>query len=155
VIRQFTSTPSSSCGGSSTYVKPAQSKAVHSPVQSKEKELQKQGALQISPTVKPTYNPGSNVDPHNSLTPLRVLLMVKRGTSYYVSQIRTESLTTVIFFQKLKLDYIRLRGLPRRLFSVWRFSHCDFYRVRSAFFLLIISNQRYSAKSSTFNLMLQ
>jgi hypothetical protein len=62
----------------------------------------------------------------------RVLLIVKRGSQYKLSQIETIRHSNFTFFSSLKADYFLLRGFFRRWFSVWRYSHCDFYRVRYA-----------------------
>jgi hypothetical protein len=62
---------------------------------------------------------------------LRVLLVVRIGQIHTLSQIqlRARNWTTAQFFGSLRCEYNRLRGHARQLFSVWRFSHCDFYQV--------------------------
>ncbi|KAF2442541.1 hypothetical protein P171DRAFT_364203 [Karstenula rhodostoma CBS 690.94] len=36
--------------------------------------------------------------------------------------------TTDSFFTQLRSDYLRLRGYATRCFSIWCYSHCDFYK---------------------------
>lgn len=62
-------------------------------------------------------------------TPLRVLLVVKTGTDHRLAQILVNDITSLEFFKKLRSEYFRLRGIWRRCLSVWRYSHCDFYKV--------------------------
>ncbi|KAI1213919.1 uncharacterized protein F4807DRAFT_409698 [Annulohypoxylon truncatum] len=59
----------------------------------------------------------------------RVILTVKRGIEYKIAQIGViNGLCCQEFFSALKKDYFRLRGFIRAWFSIWRYSHCDFYR---------------------------
>lgn len=60
---------------------------------------------------------------------LRVLLVVKQGTDYRLAQIPVSDITSLEFFKRLRSEYFRMRGIWRRCFSVWRYSHCDFYKV--------------------------
>ncbi|KAH7224430.1 uncharacterized protein BKA55DRAFT_527310 [Fusarium redolens] len=57
----------------------------------------------------------------------RVLFLVKRGEDYKLAQICASGLNCQIFFRKLREEYFHLRGFFRAWFSVWRYSHCDFY----------------------------
>jgi hypothetical protein len=61
--------------------------------------------------------------------PQRVLLVVKTGTDHRLAQIPVKDITSFQFFQKLRSEYFRLRDIWRRCLSVWRYSHCDFYKV--------------------------
>lgn len=58
-----------------------------------------------------------------------VLIVVRSGSDYHLAQIKVEGCTTDTFFSKLRSEYLRLRGYSARCFSVWCYSHCDFYRV--------------------------
>lgn len=62
---------------------------------------------------------------------LRVLLVVRPKKDHYrLAQIDVNDLTTTEgFFVDLRSEYFRLVRPWRRYLSVWRFSHCDFYRV--------------------------
>lgn len=60
-----------------------------------------------------------------------VLFVAKRGIDHKLSQICLDGLNNHMFFDRLKEEYLRLRGILRGRFSVWRFSHCDFYKVTS------------------------
>ncbi|KAK1993483.1 hypothetical protein LX36DRAFT_251500 [Colletotrichum falcatum] len=56
-----------------------------------------------------------------------VLLIVRSGFEYGLAQIDVKSLCCQKFFQDLRSNYFELRGTIRMWFSVWRYSHCDFY----------------------------
>ncbi|GKT97673.1 nucleoside phosphorylase domain protein [Colletotrichum tofieldiae] len=49
------------------------------------------------------------------------------GLDYGLAQIDVESLSCSRFFRDLRSSYFDLRGTLRTWFSVWRYSHCDFY----------------------------
>lgn len=69
-----------------------------------------------------------SVDPN---TPnKRILFMVKSGVDYKLAQISVDGLTCHVFFSALREKYFHLRGFLRGWFSVWRYSHCDFYMAR-------------------------
>ncbi|KAL3469347.1 hypothetical protein BJX99DRAFT_265289 [Aspergillus californicus] len=57
-----------------------------------------------------------------------ILLVVKKGSRRFLSQIQVHDLDNNAFFQSLRSEYYRLRGRWRNLLSVWRYSHCDFYQ---------------------------
>ncbi|OTA69145.1 hypothetical protein K449DRAFT_411975 [Hypoxylon sp. EC38] len=57
----------------------------------------------------------------------RVLFVVKRGPDYKMAQIGVDMLPCHVFFSTLRAKYFDLRGFLRSWFSVWRYSHCDFY----------------------------
>ncbi|KAL5340228.1 hypothetical protein BJX70DRAFT_396996 [Aspergillus crustosus] len=57
-----------------------------------------------------------------------VLLTVKRGDRHFISQVDVHQKSDNMFFRVLRAEYFRLRGWARNLFSVWRYSHCDFYQ---------------------------
>jgi hypothetical protein len=67
------------------------------------------------------------------ITEHRVLFLTKRGADYKLSQICIGGLNSHSFFGTLKEEYFRLRGVIRGCFSIWRYSHCDFYKVLSLF----------------------
>lgn len=58
-----------------------------------------------------------------------VLLVVQARGDYKLAQIKMHRLTTISFFVHLRSEYFRSRGSFLRYFSVWCFSHCDFYKV--------------------------
>jgi hypothetical protein len=66
-------------------------------------------------------------------TPRRVLLIVKSGTDHHLTQMLVHEITSLGFFKKLRSEYFRLRGFWRSRLSVWRYSHCDFYKVSQAY----------------------
>lgn len=57
-----------------------------------------------------------------------VLFLVKRGDNYRLAQICVGDMSANTFFGSLKEEYFRLRGVLRGWFSIWRFSHCEFYK---------------------------
>lgn len=59
----------------------------------------------------------------------RILLLVRTGRDYKLSQIDVSVLSCNQFFSRLRTSYLGLRGFLRTYFSVWRYSHCDFYMV--------------------------
>jgi hypothetical protein len=62
------------------------------------------------------------------ITQHRVLFLAKQGGDYKLAQIRVTNANCHTFFRTMKKEYYRLRGLLRGWFSVWRYSHCDFYK---------------------------
>ncbi|KAH7631266.1 hypothetical protein B0T09DRAFT_339512 [Sordaria sp. MPI-SDFR-AT-0083] len=59
----------------------------------------------------------------------RVLFIVSQGIDYKLAQICITGLNDCqAFFGTLKENYFRLRGQLRSWFSIWRYSHCDFYK---------------------------
>ncbi|KAF2667415.1 hypothetical protein BT63DRAFT_414990 [Microthyrium microscopicum] len=61
--------------------------------------------------------------------PLYVFLLVRAGDTLPMAQIEVSRKSSVEFFHDLKVEYLRLKGLFRRLFSLWQYSHCDFSSV--------------------------
>ncbi|KAL4957536.1 hypothetical protein BDW69DRAFT_180461 [Aspergillus filifer] len=51
-----------------------------------------------------------------------------QSSRYLLSQIDVHKFDDDTFFQALRSEYYRLRGRMRNWFSVWRYSHCDFYQ---------------------------
>jgi hypothetical protein len=92
---------------------------------------------------------------HSKIVDQRILLIVQNGFDHYLAQIVLEQMGTNQFFDKLKAEYFRLKGIPRRLLSVWRLSHCDFYKVSSENYPLVFNFSLdlifccYSAREST------
>lgn len=70
-----------------------------------------------------------------SVNQQRVLLLAKQGEDYKLAQICVGNSNCDIFFGTLKEEYFRLRGVLRGWFSIWRFSHCDFYKVNASVWL--------------------
>jgi hypothetical protein len=93
----------------------------------------------------PSQFTSANVSAHQP-TLRRVLLVVKVGTDYGLAQIPIHGITSLEFFKKLRSEYFRLRGYWRRYLSVWRYSHCDFYKVpftyRSDFGIESLAHER-------------
>ncbi|KAI0890580.1 uncharacterized protein GGS22DRAFT_151294 [Annulohypoxylon maeteangense] len=58
----------------------------------------------------------------------RILFIAERGMEYKMAQIGVDGIFGGEFFSMLKNDYFRLRGFIRTWFSIWRYSHCDFYK---------------------------
>lgn len=59
-----------------------------------------------------------------------VFLLVSAGSTYRLAQMTVKDRSTFDFFHDLRLQYNSLRPFFRRRFSIWVYSHCDFYRVR-------------------------
>ena len=64
-----------------------------------------------------------------------VLLVVRQGPilemvpDYKLAHIPITQVDDEGFFRMVRENYFRLRGFIRSWFSVWRYSHCDFYEV--------------------------
>ncbi|KAJ5301623.1 hypothetical protein N7508_006486 [Penicillium antarcticum] len=72
---------------------------------------------------------GHNVNSADmSITRQHVLFLAKQGGDYRLAQICISNMTCHSFFSTMKKEYFRLRGVLRSWFSVWRYSHCDFYK---------------------------
>lgn len=56
--------------------------------------------------------------------------MVQKGLDYRLAQLEVTGHTCHTFFSSMKNEYFNLRGTLRKWLSVWRYSHCDFYKVR-------------------------
>ncbi|KAI1409804.1 hypothetical protein F5Y13DRAFT_88541 [Hypoxylon sp. FL1857] len=56
-----------------------------------------------------------------------ILFVVKKGAEYKMAQISVSKNPCYVFFSTLRAKYFDLRGFLRSWFSVWRYSHCDFY----------------------------
>jgi hypothetical protein len=64
-----------------------------------------------------------------SITRHRVLFLAKKGGDYRLAQICVSNMNCYTFFSTMNKEYFRLRGVLRGWFSVWRYSHCEFYKV--------------------------
>lgn len=111
------SKPSTSSGGSTTGSSQSEPTSQHTPM------LNVQGV--------PKFTSSRQFDN------MRIILMVKRGDEYGLSQIGLQKLDCHGFFSSLRREYFNLRGFVRGWFSVWRYSHCDFYTVSDQDFLRI------------------
>ncbi|KAI9687189.1 MAG: hypothetical protein M1820_010505 [Bogoriella megaspora] len=68
-------------------------------------------------------------DNNNLWQTLRVFILVQIGRDYEVAQITVNSgMRSKAFFSRMRNDYFRVRGFFRSWFSVWKFSHCEFYK---------------------------
>lgn len=56
-----------------------------------------------------------------------ILLMVEKGEDYKIAQIDVSGSSYREFFYTLRNEYSSLRGFIRMWFSIWKYSHCDFY----------------------------
>ncbi|KAF2810898.1 uncharacterized protein BDZ99DRAFT_441534 [Mytilinidion resinicola] len=57
-----------------------------------------------------------------------VFLGVRRGDEYKVAEINVHGLGDDQFFKELKAEYYTMKGYLWRLFSIWKFKHCDFFK---------------------------
>jgi hypothetical protein len=78
-------------------------------------------ALHYLPSRVKAMNADINIPNH------RVLFIVKQSAEYKLAQICVNGLNSHTFFSTLRDKYFHLRGFLRSWFSVWRYSHCDFY----------------------------
>ena len=78
-------------------------------------------ALQYLPSRVKAMSADRNIPNH------RVLFIVKQSAEYKLAQICVNGLDSHTFFGTLRDKYFYLRGFLRSWFSVWRYSHCDFY----------------------------
>lgn len=58
-----------------------------------------------------------------------VMVVVNSRGKFRLTQLDVQYGSSLDFFRRLRVEYGRLRGLSSRLFSVWDFSHCDFFEV--------------------------
>ena len=72
---------------------------------------------------------GSTANIKNGYSKQLVILMVKKGMEHRLAQIGVSGHTCQTFFSAMKVEYLSLRGFWRKWLSVWRYSHCDFYKV--------------------------
>lgn len=63
------------------------------------------------------------------ITRQRVLFLVKQSGDYKLAQICVSNINSYTFLSTMRTEYFRLRGVLRGWFSIWRYSHCDFYKV--------------------------
>jgi hypothetical protein len=78
-----------------------------------------------------TMNTGAS----SSVTPQRstiVFLSINNNDSHRLAQIKADNVQDDSFFETLKSEYIAKRGLMRLLFSIWRYSGCDFFEVSNS-----------------------
>lgn len=62
---------------------------------------------------------------------MHVYLCITTGSSHDLSSLECHSAQTdLTFFADLKAEYLGARGRLRFLLSMWRYDHCEFYRVR-------------------------
>ncbi|KAI1461605.1 hypothetical protein F4805DRAFT_476159 [Annulohypoxylon moriforme] len=61
-------------------------------------------------------------------TDRHILFLVERGEEHMIKQIDVNDNCCQRFFSTLKTEYICLRGFIRIWFSIWIYSHCDFYQ---------------------------
>lgn len=95
-----------------------------------------------APSNSSLHCPPSGLKADMSTTKHRVLFLAKKGGDYRLAQICVSNMTCHTFFSTMKMEYFRLRGVLRGWFSVWRYSHCDFYKV-SVFILYFRMGSKY------------
>ena len=84
----------------------------------------------------------------------RILFIVKQSTEYKLAQICVNGLNSHTFFSALRHKYFHLRGFLRSWFSVWRYSHCDFYMVSIwTFYSFLITDSFTSVINLTIDLL--
>lgn len=70
--------------------------------------------------------------PHRS-DPRYVYMCIEKSGSYHFAALRSDRMKAdVEFFSGLKAEYLKVRGLVRKWFSMWRYNHCEFFRVSSS-----------------------
>jgi hypothetical protein len=92
---------------------------------------QQPGDSSSSPSLhhRPSGSKGNTFN--KSITQHRVLFLAKQGKDHKLTQICVSDLGCHTVSETLKEEYFRLRGVLRGRFSVWRYSHCDFYKVNA------------------------
>jgi hypothetical protein len=75
----------------------------------------------------------------NNIPNHQVLFIVKQGADYKLAQICVKGLSCHMFFSTLRQKYFQLRGFLRGWFSVWRYSHCEFYMASPSRFYLSLA----------------
>ncbi|WQF76806.1 Putative nucleoside phosphorylase superfamily [Colletotrichum destructivum] len=107
------------------------SKPVSSNTESRPAQARGQGYTGSPPSTqtRPSITASSAIQTptQRPLFDYRILLMVRSGSDYQLAQIGVEPLKCHQFFRDLKARYRGLRGYVRMWFSVWVYSHCDFY----------------------------
>jgi hypothetical protein len=73
----------------------------------------------------------------------RVLFIVKQDAEYKLAQICVNGLNCHTFFSALRDKYFHLRGFLRGWFSVWRYSHCDFYMASISMFYSFLMTKSF------------
>ncbi|MCJ1434071.1 hypothetical protein MMC27_003437 [Xylographa pallens] len=58
-----------------------------------------------------------------------VFVGITKGNIVSLVQINVKDRVDDVFFECLKTEYKKCRGLIRRLLGIWRYSHCDFVKV--------------------------
>jgi hypothetical protein len=79
----------------------------------------------------PPQNP-LNEGPAINVNSLIVFFTVKVKEDHKLAQIETYGLGDDEFFGILKREYLRFRGIIRRVFSIWRYAGSDFVKVCSS-----------------------
>jgi hypothetical protein len=79
-----------------------------------------------------------------------VLFGVTAGEDLHLAQIAVQDCRDDQFFEELKTKYNEIRGLFRRWFGIWRYSHCDFVKVFDArYYRMNYGTDGYSSRKST------
>jgi hypothetical protein len=79
--------------------------------------------------IKSKHCSGGNAAGINLKDQLFVFLAVSRGDDHRLAQLPVHGLEDDCFFELLKEEYLRVRGLIRRLLSIYIYHHCNFMMV--------------------------
>lgn len=72
---------------------------------------------------------GSGTTTGNGSSNHRLLFVARKGLEYKLAQLEVTGHTCHTFFRSMKNEYFSMRGALRKWLSVWRYNHCDFYKV--------------------------
>ena len=62
-------------------------------------------------------------------SPLFVFLGVALGDEHRLTQIEIVDKKDDTFYEELKRSYKATKGILRRVFSIWKYAHCEFFKV--------------------------
>ena len=137
LIKQYASTPTGSIPSQTSQAPPQQpwqQPQQQPPIQGHSNSnnlMPSQGNTLIQqPQATPNHF-ASTHSPSQQPTSPRILFVVQSGGDFHLVQIPVNGINTRDFFLALCSEYFKLRGFIRRYLSVWHYSHCDFYRVRT------------------------
>ena len=61
--------------------------------------------------------------------PLFVFLGIGLGDENRLAQIKIVDKKDDTFYEELKKSYKATKGILRRVFSIWKYAHCEFFKV--------------------------
>lgn len=62
-----------------------------------------------------------------------IFVAVTKADEHRLGELEVQGLDDDCFFQQLRKEYLKRRGLMRRWFSIWAYDHCDFVMVGISF----------------------